>query len=86
MAHVMEPDVRTLRQLCRENGFDVSHDGRVSHKAAAFLLGVHCQTLHRYVGDGDIRRERVAHAGSQFSYRLSAVAELLGLTIAQDDS
>jgi hypothetical protein len=51
---------------------------RVSHRAAARIIGVHWQTLHRIVGEGRIKRVKIALDGSHYSYRLQELADFLG--------
>jgi hypothetical protein len=53
---------------------------RVTHRAAARIIGVHAQTLHKLVGENRIKRVRIALAGSQYSYRLADIAEFIGQT------
>jgi hypothetical protein len=55
---------------------------RVTHAAAARLLNMHAQSLHRLIEDNRITRDKFRVAGSPYSFRLTEIRRFLDETQA----
>jgi hypothetical protein len=75
----MADDFETRLRFVYRHEMSIGGD-RVTHRAAARLLNMHAQSLHRLIEDGQITRDKFALAGSPYSFRLSEIRRFLDET------